>query len=159
MKDVERLYGGDGTVEVYCDNSHCSRKYTYDFFGGLDFRDCQEEIKTVGWISRKVDDEWYDFCCKECYYVFLKERENNKKQFVSVKPSQTVTPVKDSNKINLTTDEKLQLKIFIKRQLSIRNDKWNLMTAEQQNQEINKAYNILTEDTNFQKILCNLFKV
>ena len=75
MKDVEwSMYHGEGTIECYCDN--CNKNYSYEFFdGNIDFRDCQEMLKEDGWISRKIDGEWYDFCCEECYYSYIKKNK------------------------------------------------------------------------------------
>lgn len=26
----------------------------------------KKELRSMGWVSRKIDGEWYDFCCQEC---------------------------------------------------------------------------------------------
>lgn len=69
---------GEGAIITYCDE--CGRAEDYDFYDADDmsenFRECQAEIRKNGWISRKIDDEWYDFCCEECYQNFLKKRSN-----------------------------------------------------------------------------------
>lgn len=65
---------GEGTICCECDN--CGETYDYDFEDSYpDFRDCQDELSCSGWVSRKVDGEWCDFCCKECYNEYIK---NNK---------------------------------------------------------------------------------
>lgn len=73
MKEVE--YGmiyGEGEIVCTCDQ--CENEYSYEFYDNyIDFADCQAEIKDEGWISRKINGEWYDFCCKECLNAFLSE--------------------------------------------------------------------------------------
>lgn len=70
MKEIDWSFvHGEGTIVCSCDN--CGHEYNYDFDNGYpDFTDCQREIKSMGWLSRKIDDEWHDFCCQECYKKF-----------------------------------------------------------------------------------------
>lgn len=74
MKEVIwSCFHGEGTIECQCDNDHCENEFSFEFCDGYpDFRACQEELKDEGWISRKIDNEWYDFCCEECYYQWIK---------------------------------------------------------------------------------------
>jgi len=55
---------GEGDIICKCD--HCVTEYNYGFEDGPDFKSCQEELKEEGWVSRKINGEWKDFCCKEC---------------------------------------------------------------------------------------------
>lgn len=75
-KEVEwGVIHGEGAICCECDQ--CSDTYDYDFDDGYpDYRSCQDELKRLGWMSRKIGDEWYDFCCKECYQQYL--IDNNK---------------------------------------------------------------------------------
>ena len=48
---------------------HCGESIgggDYDFYESLDLK------KSQGWISRKVDDEWCDFCSEDCYKEYTK---------------------------------------------------------------------------------------
>ena len=75
MKEIDWSFiYGEGTIECYCDE--CGDNYSYEFCDGdVDFRDCQETIKEYGWISRKIDNEWFDFCCDECFYKYIKKNK------------------------------------------------------------------------------------
>ena len=52
--------------EVVCDCCDCSETFDGDFY------QCVERMKEVGWYIRKIKEEWYHFCNKECY---LKAKE------------------------------------------------------------------------------------
>lgn len=40
--------------------------------GGLeDFEESQSLMKSSGWINRKVDGEWCNFCCQDCYDAYI----------------------------------------------------------------------------------------
>lgn len=75
MKElVWGLFHGVGTIECYCDL--CSNSHDFEFEDGYpDFKECQEELKDMGWLSRKINDIWYDFCCEECFYQWIKENK------------------------------------------------------------------------------------
>lgn len=64
---------GEGVIVSGCDE--CGKTDEYDFYDaddmGENFKSCQSDIQKKGWISRKIDDEWYDFCCEACYQKFL----------------------------------------------------------------------------------------
>lgn len=60
-----------GEGEIVCECDKCGNTYNYEFDCGPDFRACQEEIKSQGWLSRKINNEWHDFCCEECYKKFV----------------------------------------------------------------------------------------
>ena len=74
MKDI--IWGiihGEGTILCECDE--CGNSYEYEFEDGyLDFKDCQETIKGLGWLSRRVNNTWYDFCCVECHKKFIAKK-------------------------------------------------------------------------------------
>ena len=40
-----------------------------------DFSEINQELKEEGWIFKKIDGEWYDFCCLECYQAFINQSE------------------------------------------------------------------------------------
>jgi hypothetical protein len=64
---------GEGSIVCECDQ--CGEQELIDFDDGPDFRAAQEELKEMGWISRKIDGEWYDFCSEACYYDWIKENK------------------------------------------------------------------------------------
>lgn len=47
---------------VTCDG--CGKTKTID---GTDYSDVNAELRDRGWIVRKIDNEWMDFCCMDCY--------------------------------------------------------------------------------------------
>lgn len=55
---------GYTTVECDC----CGEELNID---GVQWDTIKDEKEFNGWLSRKVDGEWYDFCCYECYKAFL----------------------------------------------------------------------------------------
>lgn len=60
------------TIDVECDNPKCRvGTFTYECNGYPDFRECQKEIESYGWESHKIDGDWYDFCCHDCYVDFV----------------------------------------------------------------------------------------
>lgn len=71
-KDIEwGFIHGEGDIICECDQ--CGANEVYEFENGPDFSGCQEYLKENGWVSRKIDGEWHDFCCQECLQKFLKE--------------------------------------------------------------------------------------
>jgi len=73
-KSVEwGIIHGEGEIVCVCD--YCSNEETIPFDCGPDFREAQREIESYGWFSRKIDGEWYDFCCEECYQAWKKTKE------------------------------------------------------------------------------------
>lgn len=77
MKEVVwGVFHGEGTIECCCDNDGCPSEFECEFYDGHpDFKECQDEMKLEGWLSRKIDDKWYDFCCEECYYQWIKKHK------------------------------------------------------------------------------------
>ncbi len=70
-KEVEwGLIHGEGEIVCTCDQ--CNADYSYDFDDGYpDYRAAQDEIRSMGWVSLKVGNEWYDFCSQECKQKFI----------------------------------------------------------------------------------------
>lgn len=64
-KDVEYM-----THEIFCICDYCGHEESVPFDDYPDFRDAQQEIERLGWFSRKIDGEWYDFCCESCYQAW-----------------------------------------------------------------------------------------
>lgn len=75
MKEVDwSLIHGEG--EIVCNCDQCGNEYRYEFYDGYpDYKDCQETLKGMSWLSRRISDEWYDFCCEKCYYDWIKQNK------------------------------------------------------------------------------------
>lgn len=50
--------------ECICECDNCSIEHVVD---STDFADVNDEIKSYGWINRKVDGELLTFCSVECF--------------------------------------------------------------------------------------------
>lgn len=75
-KDIDwGLAWGEGTIVCTCDK--CGHYEEFEFEDGPDFREVQDELKQRGWVSRKINGEWYDFCSKECYLAYVKQLAAN----------------------------------------------------------------------------------
>lgn len=63
---------GEGSIVCTCDQ--CGREHEVEFDNGHpDFREAQAEIRSMGWVSMKQDDEWFDFCGQKCRNQYIKE--------------------------------------------------------------------------------------
>lgn len=65
MKDVDYRFE---QCEVYCD--HCDESIMID---NTDYTYINQELKENGWLVRRINGRWYEFCSKECYRNFLKK--------------------------------------------------------------------------------------
>lgn len=76
MKEIDwGFIRGEGTIICSCNN--CGREYEYDFDDGYpDYKDCQKELNERGWLSKKIGDTWYDFCCERCYQEFINKKDS-----------------------------------------------------------------------------------
>lgn len=63
MKEVERAFEH---CRVNCDN--CERE---EIVESTDYSSINIQLKNQGWITKKIDDEWCDFCCYRCYLEFI----------------------------------------------------------------------------------------
>ena len=66
----------EGTIEVSCD--YCNRRHLrFDFATEEECKDT-ERIKRAkqreGWITTKVDGQWFEFCGYDCRDNFIRER-------------------------------------------------------------------------------------
>ena len=61
MKEVN--YDLVGTI-VSCDCKKCKNISFYPF---TNFNKVNGRAKNNGWITRKVNGKWVDFCCEQCY--------------------------------------------------------------------------------------------
>lgn len=60
--------------EIVCTCDQCYGEERIGFEGGYpDFKASQAELKAYGWVSRNIDNEWYDFCSEECYYDYIND--------------------------------------------------------------------------------------
>lgn len=71
-KEIEwsELYGV-GTIVCTCDN--CSAEEKFDFEdNNPNFKAAQNLLRSIGWVSCKVNGEWRDFCCERCRNSYIK---------------------------------------------------------------------------------------
>ena len=64
-----------GFGEIICECDHCGETELIEFEDGPDFKEAQNELKNLGWIARRIDNEWYDFCQDQCFYDWIKENK------------------------------------------------------------------------------------
>lgn len=65
-----------GEGDIVCECDQCGEKERIPFEDGIiDYKEAQAELSSYGWVARKVDGEWHDFCTRECYYNFIKENK------------------------------------------------------------------------------------
>lgn len=57
------------TCDVYCDN--CDNDITID---DMNYYYVNQQLKEKGWITKKVNGKFVDFCCKDCYLKYLNKR-------------------------------------------------------------------------------------
>lgn len=75
-KEIEwGMIHGEGDIVCSCDN--CDTEETFPFEDGcFDFKEVSKELReNYGWIARKIDGEWHDFCCPECHRAFLTKNQ------------------------------------------------------------------------------------
>ncbi len=74
MKEVEwsEIYG-EGEIVCYCDNDSCNEEERVDFEDGPDFKEAQDIIEEIGWVSSKINGEWKDFCSQTCRRKYLEK--------------------------------------------------------------------------------------
>ena len=58
---VNDFESGDGLATVECDK--CGKQIEVD---SCNYSQINQEAKDNGWIICKIDNEWHEFCCKEC---------------------------------------------------------------------------------------------
>lgn len=71
-KEIEwsELYGV-GTIVCTCDN--CSAEENFDFEdNNPNFKAVQSLLRSIGWVSCKVNGEWRDFCSERCRNSYIK---------------------------------------------------------------------------------------
>lgn len=63
MKEIDYNYG---ECEVTCDT--CGNYMTFD---DTNYTEINEKLKDNKWIIKNINNEWLDFCCKECYLKYI----------------------------------------------------------------------------------------
>lgn len=53
-------------TDIYCD--YCGH---IELVEGTDFSGINKELRSRGWVIKKVNGSWKDFCCKECYQNYV----------------------------------------------------------------------------------------
>ena len=66
MKDIDRDFEN---CACYCD--YCDYSETIE---SMDYSDINKELIEYGWVIRKIGNEWKEFCCRECYEKYMRER-------------------------------------------------------------------------------------
>lgn len=61
-------FGTGGTIKATCD--YCGKGHLFKFKSKPNYKSVQEKLKAQGWIARKIDDNWHDFCCQDCFNQF-----------------------------------------------------------------------------------------
>lgn len=63
---------GEGTIIAECDECGIEEN-AYEFECGdvdVDYREAQSNLRDMGWVSKKINNEWHDFC-PECKRKFI----------------------------------------------------------------------------------------
>lgn len=70
MKEVvwNPEFGTGGTIICKCDL--CEKTVKYKFKAKPSFKQTQEKLKSKGWLARKINDVWHDFCSEDCFEQF-----------------------------------------------------------------------------------------
>lgn len=68
MRDVDYYVQ---SVMITCDECNDYIDYDFSYEERLDYDDLNDFAKREGYLSRKIDGEWCDFCCQECYQKYL----------------------------------------------------------------------------------------
>ena len=72
MKEVEwSVIHDEG--EIICECDQCGEQEAIDFYKRPDFREAQDEIEKMGWVSCRINGEWKDFCTMTCRNTYVKE--------------------------------------------------------------------------------------
>jgi len=51
-----------------CECDYCGQSETVY---STDYKEINEELRGMGWIIRKIDGEWVEFCCHECFQKYI----------------------------------------------------------------------------------------
>jgi hypothetical protein len=62
-----------GEGEIVCNCDECGNYHCIEFYGSPDYRQAQREIKTIGWVSGRINGEWLDFCSTECRNAYVRK--------------------------------------------------------------------------------------
>lgn len=73
--ETNEIYNEDSYLaikecQVECD--YCGKDTVID---STDYSEINQQLKHDGWLSRKIDNEWYEFCSTRCYEKFIKENK------------------------------------------------------------------------------------
>ena len=66
MKDI--IYSLE---ECECECDYCGRCETIE---SKDYIEINAELKKLGWVARKINGQWYDFCLLDCFEKLMKEQ-------------------------------------------------------------------------------------
>ena len=65
MKEVDYTFENCNVICDYCDRE--------ERIESTDYSTINKELKENGWVIKKIGDDWYEFCCVECYRKFMEE--------------------------------------------------------------------------------------
>lgn len=63
---------GCGVISCMCDNCSATEEYEFDECNP-DYREAQEHIKSLGWLSTQVQGAWKDFCSESCRNGYIRK--------------------------------------------------------------------------------------
>ena len=74
-KEIEwGVIHSEGDIVCHCDNCRTEEWFPFED-GYFDFKEISVELREdFGWIARKINGEWYDFCRNNCYGEFVTKR-------------------------------------------------------------------------------------
>lgn len=58
----------------YVECNYCGKE---DIVHEINYEDINTELRSEGWMFKKVDSEWCDFCCKECLLKYNRKKTYN----------------------------------------------------------------------------------
>jgi predicted secreted protein len=64
MKDI------DFKQEECCVSCETCTKYEY--VAGTNYKEINNELRSLGWTTKNIDGKWCDFCCLSCYEKYIK---------------------------------------------------------------------------------------
>lgn len=72
---------GEGEIVCECDGCGYEERIWFDT-GYPDYKEAQKELRSMGWLSKKVDGEWMDFCCSECSETVNRKFKTRRSNYV-----------------------------------------------------------------------------
>lgn len=67
-KTINRRYHS-----IYCECDQCGEGLEVE--GTTIYSEATAAMKENEWVTRKIDDKWFDFCCEQHFYDYIKENK------------------------------------------------------------------------------------